>query len=686
VPSLIPLLVIQAALLAPVSKVKVTTSVAPEKAGAGAKVELRFDCAILRGWHIYAPNFTGTGKPTRVTVDPGPLVPSGALLFPEPLKKHEEVLDEDLLYHEGNVRFRQPLLVAAGAPPGKSKVSGKLEFMACSDAICDPPASIPWEAEVEVLPAGGPGAAPAPGAAPPVLQPLPGLEGLGDRAKPAAGAPVTFKLAVEPDRVALGGRGELVARYRIAPGYHIYPTDHRGETGKPTTFVIASQFARAVGKPVMDPPPREKEAFGQKERILEGEGVIRQPIVLEGQPPLGKTTIPVTVDYMVCDARLCEPGQAKAEAALEVLPAGAAAAGDPVGAAQAVGWGALILLAAGGAFLALIMPCTYPMIPITISFFTKQAEARKTGVLPLALAYGAGIVLDFILIGLVVGPPIKAFAFHPVTNGIFAAVFIGFGLSLLGLYEIRLPSSFNAMASRAGGVQGYLGVFLLGATLVITSFTCTAPIVGALLASGAQAKSFAEIVVGMGAFGLTMALPFVALSLFPGRARSLPRSGEWMHTLKVTLGFIELAAALKFISNVDVALRWNSFPRETFLYTVGAISVTTALYLFGVIRLRGESEGVGPMRVVLGMMSLVFSLYCFHGAQGNQLNFIMEAFAPPYSAREVAAGPGGGSQVQAKGKAEEPAAWTKVEDDFEGGLTKALEEKKLALINWTGAL
>jgi len=243
----------------------------------------------------------------------------------------------------------------------------------------------------------------------------------------------------------------------------------------------------------------------------------------------------------------------------------------------------------------------------------------------------------------------------------FATVVVG-----MGVFEIRLPSSVNAIAARASGKQGYVGVFLLGATFVIASFTCSAPIVGALLAGGAQAHGFTNVVVGMGVFGLTMALPFVLLALFPSRLRSLPRSGEWMHTLKVTLGFVELAASLKFISNVDVFQNWQILPRELFLYTAAAITIATSLYLFGLIRLHGESAEISPLRMVFGMLFLILSLFFVHSTRVTNFGVIMSAILPPYGAEE------------------KPAEWKIVADDFERGLETAKEDGKLALVNWTG--
>jgi thiol:disulfide interchange protein DsbD len=296
----------------------------------------------------------------------------------------------------------------------------------------------------------------------------------------------------------------------------------------------------------------------------------------------------------------------------------------------------------------------------------------------LALVYGAGIILAFIIIGVVIGPPISEFAHHWLTNTIIAALFIAFGLSLLGLFELRLPGSLNTLASRAAGATSILGVLLLGATLVITSFACTAPFMGAVLAGGTRGGGFLEVVISMSFFGLAMALPFMILALFPSAVGSLPRSGEWMHTLKVVFGFLVLAASLYFISKVDKSQGWHALPRELFLYILSGVAFTTALYLFGLIRLKGESAEIGPMRAVFGMLILLFSLYCVYGAQGNRLGSVLGPIVPDYSSEKLwpasTGGPGG----------EQKAPRTIVEDDFKGGMEQARREGKLALINWTG--
>jgi len=379
-----------------------------------------------------------------------------------------------------------------------------------------------------------------------------------------------------------------------------------------------------------------------------------------------------------------------------VDPAGSVAPeeGGPVSAAGDAPVTQLPLLAflwtavAWGLF-SLLMPCTYPMIPITISWFTKQAAARRGSVLPLALCYGAGIVLVYIGIGVVIGPAIIPFAAHWVTNLVIGVLFVVFALALFGAMLLQPPQFMLGWAGKATRRGGYIGVFLLGTLLVVTSFTCTAPFVGSLLLAGAAGGDVERIVLGMGTFGLTMAVPFVVLALVPGKVKEMPRSGEWMHTLKVTLGYVELAAALKFFSNVDLVLQWNLLSRELFLLLWFGIFTVCALYLFGVFRLKEDAEpvvlaagapvhlhaSVGPRRMVAGVAFLLFALYNLHGALGNELDWIMKAMAPPYSTRI------GASARSDSEPSDEPVI---VKDDQEGALARARAQGKLVLFNFTG--
>src|SRR5262249_14174257 len=178
-----------------------------------------------------------------------------------------------------------------------------------------------------------------------------------------------------------------------------------------------------------------------------------------------------------------------------------------------------LALAVGWAIFSLLMPCTYPMIPITISFFTKQSAARHASTLSLSIVYGLGIILSFIAIGVLVGPPIAAFAANPWTNLVIGVVFVAFALSLLGLFILQPPQFLMGFASTATQKGGLFGVFLMGLTLCVTSFTCTAPFVGSLIAVGAKGAGMGRLVLGMGTFGLVMAVPFVFLSMLPAKAK-----------------------------------------------------------------------------------------------------------------------------------------------------------------------
>ena len=328
-------------------------------------------------------------------------------------------------------------------------------------------------------------------------------------------------------------------------------------------------------------------------------------------------------------------------------------------------------------FFTLLMPCTYPMIPITISYFTKQATQKHTSGLSLSIVYGLGIIAIFVVIGLVIGQAIIPFAQHPVTNLLIGVVFVVFALSLFGLFNLQLPSFLMNAAGAASMKGGYLGVFLMGATLVVTSFTCTAPFVGALLGTGAASGDLGRIALGMAVFGATIAIPFAGLSMVPGKLKSMPKSGEWMHTLKVTMGFVELAAALKFLSNADLVWNWQFLSIEMFLWMWVAIFAVAAIYLFGMIRLEEESvDRISAGRMIAGIFFVLLSVYSLHGALGNKLDPLMTAIAPNYSSAPEG-GPGMSSATKKKGH-------TIVKDDFAAACALAKAEKKLVLINFTG--
>jgi thiol:disulfide interchange protein DsbD len=273
----------------------------------------------------------------------------------------------------------------------------------------------------------------------------------------------------------------------------------------------------------------------------------------------------------------------------------------------------------------------------------------------------------------VFGSLIIPFSAHPVTNLVIGAAFIYFSFVLFGLVNLQPPAFLMNVAGSASQKGGFVGVFLMGATLVVTSFTCTAPFVGTLLAagaSGAGGANLGRVALGMAAFGLTMAVPFVFLSLVPTRLKAMPRSGEWMNTLKVFMGFVELAAALKFLSNTDLVWGWELFSRELFLLLWGLLFIGAGLYLFGVFA-RGTK--IGGKRAVGALATLVFAGYCFWGMSGKPLDFVMTAIAPPYSGGRL------GWHWYDAGE-----TWKIVIDDYDAAFAQAKAEERLLLINLTG--
>ena len=293
-----------------------------------------------------------------------------------------------------------------------------------------------------------------------------------------------------------------------------------------------------------------------------------------------------------------------------------------------------LLLAIGAGLASLLTPCVFPMIPLTVSYFTKQGHSKAKAT-RMALLFGLSIVVTFTVLGVLMAVVVGAagaqtIASNPWVNLLIAAVLIGFALSLLGLYEIRIPSSvLTWFGDRGGEERGWLGILFMGFTLTLVSFSCTAPFVGGLLAA-ASAGTWIYPLFGMMAYSTAFALPFVLLAMFPRALDSLPKSGVWMNSVKVVLGFVELAAAVKFLSNADLVWGLGLLSRTLGIALVMVVFVLTGMYLLGKIRFKHEPEvrSVGTVRLILGGGFLVFSLYLISGLLGASLGSL-DAYLPP---------------------------------------------------------
>ena len=292
-----------------------------------------------------------------------------------------------------------------------------------------------------------------------------------------------------------------------------------------------------------------------------------------------------------------------------------------------------------GGFAAFLMPCIYPMLPLTVSFFTKKSGSRSRAILQ-SLLYGLSIIVIYVALGFIItllfGPSaLNALATNGIFNFFFFLLLIVFGISFLGAFEITLPSSLGNKLDKNSDKGGLIGIFFMAATLAVVSFSCTGPIIGSVLVEAATKGERLGPAVGMFGFSLALALPFTLFAMFPSALKSLPKSGGWLNSVKVILGFIEIAFALKFLSNVDLAYHWNWFDREIFLSLWIAIGILMCLYLIGKIKFANDSElkYLSVPRTFIAIIVFAFVVYMVPGLWGAPLKSI-SAFLPPLSTQD----------------------------------------------------
>lgn len=343
----------------------------------------------------------------------------------------------------------------------------------------------------------------------------------------------------------------------------------------------------------------------------------------------------------------------------------------------------IFLLGFVGGLIALLTPCVFPMIPLTVSFFTKGAKNRQKGLVN-AILYGVFIFAIYLLLSLPfhlldsVNPEILNNISTNVTlNIIFFVIFIIFAFSFFGYYEITLPSSWsNKMDDKASSVGGIVGIFFMALTLALVSFSCTGPILGSLLGGSLTSDGGAmQLSMGMGGFGLALALPFALFALFPNWLNSLPKSGGWLNTVKVTLGFIELGLAFKFLSNADLVEHWGLLKREIFLGIWILVGLGLMAYLFGQIRFPhdGPKQRISKARFGAGVITFFFVLYLIPGLTNTSAANLklLSGFPPPlfYSIYD---------------KGTEAPLGLEAYKDWDKGLEAAREQNKPIILDFTG--
>ncbi|MDQ2721668.1 MAG: thioredoxin family protein, partial [Bacteroidota bacterium] len=318
-------------------------------------------------------------------------------------------------------------------------------------------------------------------------------------------------------------------------------------------------------------------------------------------------------------------------------------------ASQSLWW--IFLTAFAGGLLALVTPCVYSMIPVTVSFFTKRSKNRAEGIKN-AISYSLSIIVIFTLLGFLItvifGPAaLNNLATNWIANIIFFLIFLIFGISFLGAFEIALPSSWGNKADNKASTGSFMGIFFMALTLVVVSFSCTGPIIGNLLVMAARGNYWGPL-IGMFGFSLALALPFALFAFFPGKLNVLGKAGGWLNAVKVTLGFLELALALKFLSNADLSKGWRLLDREVFISLWIVIFILLGFYLLGKLKFHHDDElpkndfdipYISIPRLFFAITSFSFAVYMVPGLWGAPLKGI-SAFVPPMGTQDFSSSQG----------------------------------------------
>lgn len=538
-----------------------------------------------------------------------------------------------------------------------------------------------------------------------------------------AQTPVHWSVKVTPDGpVKPGATLTATATASIDAGWHVYSLTQG--PGGPRALEIAlrkSPVFASGGTPTGGDPLRAFDPnFNMETEYYEDSVSITIPVTVLKAAGGGPAPLAIDVSFQTCNERLCLPPATETlvknmevlgpkskvhspadvpgpEAVVQSQVPGASSAGAPgtkdagrrvipdmaAASAQAASFSSYLALAAVMGFLSLLTPCVFPMVPITVSYFTARAGRTRREAVTQALVYGAGIVLTFSAVGLALAiflgaSGVNQFAANPWVNLGITALFLGFALSLFGTVHLTLPSSVVTKAVGAERGRGqFVGTLLMGFAFTLTSFTCTAPFIGSLLVVAATGN-WQWPLAGMLAFSSVFALPFVTLAIVPQRLASLPRAGTWLTEVKAIMGLLEVAAAMKFLSNVDLVWHWGIFTRTVVLVSWVVIALAMAWRFVATAvrqargpqgpRLRWETlRRLGTVRPALAIASLLLALWLGSGARGARMGEL-EAFLPPAEASVLAAG-------------QEPE-W--ITNDYDQALRVAKAENRPIMIDFTG--
>ncbi len=517
----------------------------------------------------------------------------------------------------------------------------------------------------------------------------------------AAPDPVQWTLAFEPASAAPGGKllGKLTAT--VDSGWHVYSLTTPPGGPRPTTITVADNPSLASFHIYQPKPERKLDPnFQIDTETYQGTIVFLVEVELKKDAPTGNLDITAQPRYQTCSDKVCLPPKRKtatatikvdssASAAVIAIPADytevkPAASAPPVQApakprVDKQDLASFILTAFVLGLASIFTPCVFPMIPITVSFFLNrkssqdQSVARREGITHAAL-FCIGIVVLFTGLGwlakAIAGPfGVVLLGSNPWVNGFITTVFVIFGLSLLGAFELTLPSGLLTKLNSASDGGGYAGTLVMGLTFTLTSFACIGPIVGPLFVASVQTDGL-QPVFGMFAFATGLAAPFFVLALFPSYLQRLPRSGAWMIRVKVVLGFLVLAAAVNYLNKTNEALQIGWLTRERYLAAWIVLFTLPGLYLLGLLRMEGikADEKLGVGRALLAAVLLMFGISLLPGMFGSPLGEL-DAYIPP-------------PLVSSRGGSEQQLTW--IQDDYKKALDQARQEGKLVFVDFSG--
>ncbi len=648
---------------------------------------LSLKAEIEEGWHVYA---------TELPNDDGPIATSftfesakhykldGKIIEPEFITKHDPNFDMDLNFHDGSAHFKQRIKLKTDEA---FTVNGYLTFMTCDDEKCLPPEDVEFMFSI-----------PASKGTDKAKETDEGNSGLqigGSNPPIENGILEPVKWSFEIEETA-PNQYVFIATADIDDTWHMYSQHLESLDGPlPTEFIFEQVEGLKMVGSVSEPTPITKydSVFEMELSYFDHKAEFRQKFENTGS----MVALVGSVGFMACDDEKCvfpdpEEFRLVLPGKKEVVSVETTDEGD----SERKGMLSIFLIAFFSGLAALLTPCVFPMIPLTVSFFTKGSENRRKGVIR-GVWYGVSIFLIYVLLSAPfhILDSLSTSILNEISTSIplniffFVMLFV-FGISFLGAFEITLPSSLVNKVDSASDIGGFAGIFLMALTLTIVSFSCTGPVLGGLLAGASQAGGDPwHLTAGMAGFGVALGLPFALFAIFPGLLNSLPQSGGWLNTVKVFLGFLEIAFAFKFLSNADLVVQAGYLTREVFIAIWIGIFGTLALYLFGAFRLPHDSpiEKLSITRVLMGVVTIVFTIYLIPGMWGAPLK-IISGFPPPLNYSESPTG-FGGSGIAANEEILPEKAHATVHGltafkDYEAGLAYAKMVNKPVFIDFTG--